>query len=162
MIHRIGQLGWGLTRKASATAAATTTITRQHRWSSSSSSAGIVPVSVREVFDKFVPYAQAYGVILTFGASVCGVVAYVTHVQTKLGGQLDLLKVELEKKIEVQDKELEKKIEVQDKELERKIEEHGSRTLERFLTYGYAEEYQRLQQKAGVYKKGLEEREEGP
>jgi hypothetical protein len=96
-------------------------------------------VSEKSAWEKFVPNAPAFGI-------VAGTAAVVFSAGYSMARSVD----RLDKDLALAAKDLE----VAEARAAKDLEVSNNVTMERFLLYGYAEEYQRYQKQAGIHKGG--------
>jgi hypothetical protein len=134
-------------------------------------------LSIKEALQRFNPYAHTVGVLGGIVAAMIGSAVYIKGllddskneiklVEARAQKEIAVVKANAEKEIEVTKKEIavvkanaEKEIEVTKKEIEvveanakKDVEAAKQEVANKFLMYGYAEEYKRFQEIAGVKK----------
>jgi hypothetical protein len=100
-------------------------------------------VSEKSAWEKFVPNAQAFGIVAGTAAVVFSAGYSMARSVDRLDKDLALAELRAAKDLEVAEVRAAKDLEVS-----------NNVTMERFLLYGYAEEYQGYQKQAGIHKGG--------
>ena len=101
-----------------------------------------------QYWKSFQEHAQAIGVVLAlFAATYYAGGSYIS-----LKKEIELVRVQAEKDIEVIRAQAKRDIAVTRVQAEKDIAQAKKETAERFLMYGYAEEFHRYQKTTGMYK----------
>jgi hypothetical protein len=100
-------------------------------------------VSEKSAWEKFKPNAQAFGIVAGTAAVVFSAGYSMARSVDRLDKDLALAELRAAKDLEVAEVRAAKDLEVS-----------NNVTMERFLLYGNAEEYQRYQKQAGIHKGG--------
>jgi hypothetical protein len=118
-------------------------------------------VSEKSAWEKFKPNAQAFGivagtaaVVFSAGYSMATSVDRLDKDLALAAKDLALVEVRVAKDLELAEMRAAKDLEVAEARAAKDLEVSNNVTMERFLLYGYAEEYQRYQKQAGIHKGG--------